>query len=519
MTRDGILAVTSWSILLASILCGLVSSARAQGVELRPVDRATVRIINIQRTYAAEQPRFDFEVSHGSGVVIADGWVATAGHVVDDAALLIVVPPGGEEGMPATVVTRLADRDLALLRVSGQLDAPLPIPRRTPTLTLGDRVSASGYPLDVREAMPAAVSGEIGRPLNDGRVQLSMSVNPGNSGGPVITEGGELVGIVSQGANPQAGAQGLAIMEQIGNLSDALGAARASSVGAPEEHDVAADMLLERLASQERLTLEQRVARLQGPSPQGPIASAIFANEADSVAAALLAQAGVQNVEAADPVTRGLVNGVRESADLWAAAVPTPASRLGGPTPPPALAQATAAAASHITGPATGPSPHAPPLTIEEEIPSLFTIDLRAWAGFAFQDLPNRDALAGGDGGVEVTGHFWLAQYSGYRLSFQFGLGVSVGAFRDRLLVTVVGVGGARMEFGPPALFGFAEFSYSPGFSLAEDRDHGSALGYRAALGAGFGDFEVGFGWRELGRNADDPLRSLSLFFGGEIAL
>ena len=79
------------------------------------------------------------------------------------------------------------------------------------SLTMSERVSASGYPLDLREPNPAAVSGEVSRVTRDGLLHLSMTVNPGNSGGPIIDSEGRLIGILSMRGRPERGVSGLAI--------------------------------------------------------------------------------------------------------------------------------------------------------------------------------------------------------------------------------------------------------------------------------------------------------------------
>ncbi len=513
------------ALLTAGLALVAAPTARAQ-VALRPIDRATVRIIALARAYpTGESPRYDFAASHGSGVLVADGWIATAGHVVDDAAILIVIPPGGERGMPAVVARRLPERDLAILRVSGELDSPIALPDRPPALTLGDPISASGYPLDMREMSPAAVSGQIGRPLNDGRVQLSMSVNPGNSGGPVITARGALVGIISQGANPQAGAQGLAIMEPIDALSAPLREARAAGGEAPPSGRPAIDMLLERLSGHTTLELDARVGRLQQARPEGPIESAAFAIEADAVAAALLARAGAVDVAGADPVTRGLVNGLRESADAWGAQVggSAPATRVeptpAAPPAAPASASPAGSAAPQITGPATGPSLVAPDSEVETETLPIAAIALQVGAGLMPEETPNAPAVNGGVGTLGALFRLRLGRGAYARVAFVVGADLALGGFRERLVFAGVARLGLELELGPPMLHGFVSVEYTPGFSVAEEHTHGTGVAYRGAAGVGFGDWSVGVAWQEMARAADDPYRAATLFAEWELGL
>jgi hypothetical protein len=92
---------------------------------------------------------------------------------------------------------------------------------RARTLDLSEPVSASGYPLDVREWTPAAVTGEVARVGREGLLFLSMSVNPGNSGGPVIDAHGRLVGILTARGRPEEGIEGLAVAVPLAPILEA----------------------------------------------------------------------------------------------------------------------------------------------------------------------------------------------------------------------------------------------------------------------------------------------------------
>ncbi|MFW5876227.1 MAG: S1C family serine protease [Myxococcota bacterium] len=194
-------------------------------IRLRPVDRATVRIIavggadstaiesrrtNVHRVVAV--PR----AAHGSGVVVdRSGVVLTAAHVAWGSDAIAVLRPGSDEPMPAKVVYVDPDHDVAFLKVRGPTPHHLPLPKRAGTLQVSQRVSASGYPLDVQQRYPAAVSGEVSREANDGSLQVALSVNPGNSGGPVVDDDGRLIGILSRRGEPRAGVAGIAFLEPL----------------------------------------------------------------------------------------------------------------------------------------------------------------------------------------------------------------------------------------------------------------------------------------------------------------
>ena len=213
------------------LLGALTASAQDEGsVSLRPIDRATVRILSLvgmristsegRRTHTTRSVA-DPEAIHGSGVAIAPDLVLTAGHVVWGAEAWVVLAPGSTLPIAARPVSVDPERDLAVLAVDRPLDHHVTIPAPH-SLTLSEHVSASGYPLDVREPTPAAVSGEVSRVTRAGALHLAMLVNPGHSGGPVIDREGRLVGIISARGRLEAGVEGLVIAVGMPHVRTAL---------------------------------------------------------------------------------------------------------------------------------------------------------------------------------------------------------------------------------------------------------------------------------------------------------
>jgi S1-C subfamily serine protease len=149
------------------------------------------------------------QVSHGSGLAItADGLILTARHVVADADVLAVLLPGQERALAATVVASDPDHDVAFVRVRGPLRDFLPLPAAPVPVQALQRVSASGYPLEARERTPAATSGEVSRVNDDGRIQLAIGLNPGNSGGARHRRAGAASGGGQPGGRPRPGGPG-----------------------------------------------------------------------------------------------------------------------------------------------------------------------------------------------------------------------------------------------------------------------------------------------------------------------
>lgn len=147
----------------------------------------------------------------GTGVVIVDeGIILTNLHVVAGATRIKVVFDGGAES-DAVVMSTQPENDLAVLRARTLPDDLIPATlRSTGDLGPGDRVVAVGFPFGIGPSVSAGViSGmrreyrsEQGENLLSNLIQFDAAANPGNSGGPLVTDEGEVVGIVTGILNP-----------------------------------------------------------------------------------------------------------------------------------------------------------------------------------------------------------------------------------------------------------------------------------------------------------------------------
>ena len=138
----------------------------------------------------------------GSGVVISsDGLALTNSHVVQGARVVALTTVEGRE-LQARVLGDDPDTDLALLRVEADVSLPAARLGDSSKLKRGQIAIAIGNPLGFDATVTAGVISALGRTLQarTGRmiedvVQTDAALNPGNSGGPLVSTAGEVVGI------------------------------------------------------------------------------------------------------------------------------------------------------------------------------------------------------------------------------------------------------------------------------------------------------------------------------------
>ena len=130
--------------------------------------------------------------------ITADGYLISNYHVVKDSAKVRLLTGAGM--VDAKVVQVDAANDLALLKTEGHF-APLPV-ASSRSVALGSTVATVGFPnIGLQGFSPKLAKGEIAAlagAADDARYfQVSLPVQPGNSGGALVDERGNVVGIVS----------------------------------------------------------------------------------------------------------------------------------------------------------------------------------------------------------------------------------------------------------------------------------------------------------------------------------
>jgi S1-C subfamily serine protease len=194
------------------------------------IRRSIVRV----RDLATSDDDKEIETGVGTGVVIVDkGIILTNLHVVLGAKKVGVVFADGLES-EAVVIGAQPEHDLAVLQAKSiPDDLQAATMRSTSDLVPGDRVIAVGFPFGIGPSVSDGVISGLrreyrspeGKRLLTNLIQFDAAANPGNSGGPLVTMDGEVVGIVTGILNPtdQRVFIGIGFAVPIENAASAVG--------------------------------------------------------------------------------------------------------------------------------------------------------------------------------------------------------------------------------------------------------------------------------------------------------
>jgi S1-C subfamily serine protease len=168
------------------------------------LDAYSEAVIHAVELVAPAVVKIEAGESGGSGVLFTpDGFLLTNAHVVDHGKALKVVLPDGRS-MRGDVVGQDTDSDLAVVRVAHQTGLPLPWATigDSRAVRVGQIAIAIGNPYGFSHSVTAGVVSALGRSLRgrsgrlmDDIIQTDASLNPGNSGGALVTTRGEVIGI------------------------------------------------------------------------------------------------------------------------------------------------------------------------------------------------------------------------------------------------------------------------------------------------------------------------------------
>jgi len=153
---------------------------------------------------STQTSKSDISYSTGTGWEIGKYYLITANHVIDNVDNIFVSVKENDL-REATVVVRDTSNDLALIKIKTPLTST-PLVLATKQSKLGSKVVVIGFPLpDILGSKIQTTSGDISALTGFGNdirfYQISAPVQSGNSGGPLLNQQGEVIGVVSSKLN------------------------------------------------------------------------------------------------------------------------------------------------------------------------------------------------------------------------------------------------------------------------------------------------------------------------------
>ncbi|CAK0742905.1 Putative magnetosome protein MamE containing serine cysteine peptidase [Gammaproteobacteria bacterium] len=170
--------------------------------------------------------------SIGSGVIVtADGYIVSNYHVVENSrnVFVTVFGPTGNQRYPAEVVQPDAARDLVLLKIKATQSLPVAPLGNSDELMVGEPVITVGCPFGLDQTVSKGiVSGlrkmvTIEGVVHDNLIQTDAAINQGNSGGPLVSANGQVVGINTAIYSPTQAFSGVGFAVPANAVRDFLG--------------------------------------------------------------------------------------------------------------------------------------------------------------------------------------------------------------------------------------------------------------------------------------------------------
>jgi len=225
------------SAVLKTLETTVLPSPAAKAYEA--ISPSVVRVVGMGKNHTRDgeknpEGKDERERSVGTGVVITDkGIILTNLHVVQGADTIQVTFADGLEST-ASITGVQPENDLAVLQAHKIPDDMIAATMRsTADLVPGEQVMAVGYPFGIGPSASAGVISGLKRTFRspEGRqpmsnlIQFDAAANPGNSGGPLVTMEGEVIGIVTAIYNPnqQRTFVGIGFAVPIENAASAAG--------------------------------------------------------------------------------------------------------------------------------------------------------------------------------------------------------------------------------------------------------------------------------------------------------
>jgi len=151
--------------------------------------------------------------ARGSGFLIShDGYIVTNNHVIKGATKVTVTLDDGTT-LPAKIVGRDPKTDIALLKVTPSGNLPFIQLGESNTVEPGEWVIAVGNPYGLGGSVTAGIVSARDRDIHMGQyddfIQIDAPINHGNSGGPLLSQDGKVIGVNAAMLEPSGGSIGI----------------------------------------------------------------------------------------------------------------------------------------------------------------------------------------------------------------------------------------------------------------------------------------------------------------------
>ncbi|MEP6846938.1 MAG: serine protease [Panacibacter sp.] len=192
----------------ALVISGLVAyfTPAATNGQIEQLSKAMTQVIRTQTAQGAKLEEVksnipkdvEFTTSGSAFLIDGKGYLVTNAHVLKGSGAVVVNNKGKE--FNARIINIDNESDIAILKIQDDEYKPvssLPYSIKKSNVDLGEELFTLGYPREQIVYNMGYLSAESGFNGDTTSCQISLSANPGNSGGPVLNKNGEIIGILS----------------------------------------------------------------------------------------------------------------------------------------------------------------------------------------------------------------------------------------------------------------------------------------------------------------------------------
>ena len=167
----------------------------------------------LRKRFEQQMPQGTPQQGLGSGFIVSDsGEIVTNHHVVAGAQQVRVTLADGR-AFDAEVIGSDAATDIALIKITADVDLPFVSFGTSDEMRVGDEVVAMGNPFGLSSTVTSGIISAKARNINSGPydefIQTDAAINRGNSGGPLFNNAGEVIGVNTAILSPGGGSVGI----------------------------------------------------------------------------------------------------------------------------------------------------------------------------------------------------------------------------------------------------------------------------------------------------------------------